>query len=340
MSRVSYFQRFSQPENHATNNTLLLLRYFYQKSPFKVQNVLNSILNVELSIGLTFEQQIKDKGGHSVPDAQIKQEPMRIVIETKRGGELNSDQILRHLDSIAQGKKEKSFTGGNVLLGITKDPIGDSDRKALMEEAASRGITFAAATFSQIAEAFRDQCEDFEQELLSIVEDYEEFLTAETLLEVGNRWLVVFPCGVSIAENKRFDLYYEPPSRPCKRSYRFIGVYDQKSVRYVGTVEAITIVSHSKGKAIFSEEAGHLTESHRKRIMSVMDETTYYDLKGSPTRFYLVDSFIPTDAKKTSSGGIWGIRYLDLPKMIPDFNPRKKYSSADLAEQLKKAIWE
>ena len=42
MSRVSHFQRFSQPENHATNDTLLLLRYFYQSSPFKIQSVLTS----------------------------------------------------------------------------------------------------------------------------------------------------------------------------------------------------------------------------------------------------------------------------------------------------------
>ena len=41
LSRVSHFQRFSQPENHATNNTLLVLRYFYQSSPFKIQRVSN-----------------------------------------------------------------------------------------------------------------------------------------------------------------------------------------------------------------------------------------------------------------------------------------------------------
>ena len=80
MSRVSHFQRFSQPENHATNNTLLLLRYFYQSSPFKIQSVLTSLLDAELSIGLTFEQQIR--GDASVPDALITQEPMRIFIET------------------------------------------------------------------------------------------------------------------------------------------------------------------------------------------------------------------------------------------------------------------
>jgi hypothetical protein len=62
MSRVSHFQRFSQPENHATNNTLLAFRFFYQSSPFKLQRVLTSLLESDLSIGLTFEQQIKGQG--------------------------------------------------------------------------------------------------------------------------------------------------------------------------------------------------------------------------------------------------------------------------------------
>jgi hypothetical protein len=209
-----------------------------------------------------------------------------------------------------------------VLLGLTKDPIGDSIRNELTKKAATRGIRFATATFSQIAEELRGQCADFDQELLSIVGDYEEFIETETLLEVGNRWLVVFPCGVSIAENKRFDLYYEPPSRPCKHSYRFIGVYDQKSVRYVGAVEAIATVTFTNGKASFVVEAGHLTDAHRTRILGAVEETPYYNLKGNPHRYYLVDSFVPTDARKISAGGIWGMRYLDLTKIISGYNSR------------------
>ena len=60
MSRVSHFQRFSQPENHATNNTLLLLRYFYQSSPFKIQSVLTSLLEADLSIGLASNSRLRE----------------------------------------------------------------------------------------------------------------------------------------------------------------------------------------------------------------------------------------------------------------------------------------
>jgi hypothetical protein len=262
MSRVSHFQRFSQPENHATNNTLLLFRYFYQSSPFKIQKALSSLLETELSIGLTFEQQVKTKGDASVPDALIKQEPMRIYIETKRYGNLDFSQIRHHFVSIAQHPTGLGRVEGSILIGLTKEPIADADRLALTTEAAKQGITFAATTFSQIVEALRTQCAEFEQELLSIVEDYESYLSEQGLLEARNRWLVVFPCGVSIAENKRFGLYYEPPSRPCKRNYRFIGVYNQKAVAYIGRVEAIAVASWSNMRA--SAKLGHSAPRERR----------------------------------------------------------------------------
>jgi hypothetical protein len=265
---------------------------------------------------------------------------MRIFIETKRGGDLDPAQIRRHFESIA---KHHSGTGrgeGAVLIGLTKEPIAESDRKSLAAKANVHGITFAAVTFSQIVEALRAQCADFERELLSIVEDYDSYLAEEGLLEERNQWLVVFPCGTSIAENARFGLYYEPASRPCKRNYRFIGVYKEKTIAYVGTVEAITVASWSKGVVSFTEETGRLTNRHRERIKSAVEETPYYDLKSDATRFYLVDSFIPTDAKKTSPGGIMGLRYLDLSKILPAYNPRKDYTSEELAAALKGATWE
>jgi hypothetical protein len=237
LSRVSHFQRFSQPENHATNNTLLLLRYFYQSSPFKIERVLTALLEKDISIGLTFEQQIK--GNASVPDALISQEPMRIYIETKRGGKLDADQVRRHFESIAAHPSASNYSDGTILIGLTKEPIAEFDRKALTEIGASHGIIFGAVTFSQIVEALRSDCADFERELLSIVDDYDRYLGDQGLLEERNQYLVVFPCGVSVNENERFSLYYESPERPCKRNYRFIGVYKLKTVVFVGTSKRV-----------------------------------------------------------------------------------------------------
>jgi hypothetical protein len=107
----------------------------------------------------------------------------------------------------------------------------------------------------------------------------------------------------------------------------------------VGTVEAIAVASFGDGGFSFTEEAGRLTDNHRTRITDAIEATPYYNLKESPTRFYLVDSFIPTDAKKTSPGGIMGLRYLDLSKIFPAYNPRKNYTSEELAAALKEGTW-
>ena len=333
MSRVSYFQRFSQAENHATNNTLLVLRYFYQSSPFKIQRALTELVEKDLSIGLSFQQQVR--GELSVPDALITQEPLHIYVETKRGGQLDADQIQRHLQTIATS----GTRGGEILIGLTKEQIAEADRKALVANAAAEGIAFAAVTFSQVAEALRQQCAPHESELLAIVEDYEIYLSDERLTEEREKWLVVFPCGTSVAENVRFGLYYEPPSRPCKR-YSFIGVYNRKVVAYVGKVEAIAVATFKDSGVDFVEEEGKLTDEHKQRIKAVVEATPYYDLRAEPNRYYIVDHFLGTDLKKTSSGGIMSYRYLDLSNILPSFNARKTYSTDEMAAALKGCTWE
>jgi hypothetical protein len=339
MSRVSHFQRFTQQENHATNNTLLLLRFFYQASPAKMQLVLNSLLGTDLSVGLTFEQQVRVKGGTGVPDALIKQAQMQIYIETKRGQELDKNQIENHIDTIAKVVGTADHGDGIFLIGLTKEPIARPLCEEFVSYAKKKGIRFVAATFTQILEGLREQCAEYEQDLKSFLDDYEEYLSDEQLLEGRNRWLPVFPCGVSIRENERFGLYYDPPSRPSRHNYRFIGAYDQKAVALVGRIEAVVVTSWEKGKIDFTKEFGSLTDDHRKRIADVIRETTYYDLT-KPHRFYLVDRFVRTNARKSSPGGIWGMRYLDLPKVVKGYNPRNDYSVDELADLLKVATWE
>jgi hypothetical protein len=54
----------------------------------------------------------------------------------------------------------------------------------------------------------------------------------------------------------------------------------------------------------------------RTRIRDVIEATTYYDLNSQPSRFYLVENFEPTEISKSSSGGIMGMRYLDLEQLL------------------------
>ena len=254
---------------------------------------------------------------------------MRIFIETKRGEELDADQIQRHIGSIATDSKVAQT---NILIGLTKEPISQNDEQRFRSSASAHGIRFAAVTFSQVVDALRDQCKEFEPDLLAIVDDYDEYLGEAGLLDKRNQWLVVFPCGTSIAENARFNLYYEPPERPCKRNYRFIGLYENKMVAYVGAVEAIVVVDFDDGTMKKTYEAGHVTDDHLERIKTAVDATTYYDLKHERHRYYLVDHFAPTTLKKESPGGMMNLRYLDISSIISSkYDPKKVYSTDELA---------
>ncbi len=329
MSRVSYFQRFSQRENHATNNTLLILRAFYESSPFKIQRVLSSLIDEDCSIGLTFTQQVT--GQSSTPDALISQDALKIFVETKRGGKLDVDQMERHIQSIAVNADAPRQ---NALIGLTKEPIAIDEAEQLKKTAKARGVFFAAVTFSQVVDALHEECKDHERELSAMVEDFEQFLAEESLLDERNQLMPVVPCGTSYDENKRFNLYYEPAARRCKRNYRFLGLYAQKTVSLVGVIEAIGIATHQNGQLSVQKEFGEISELHKERIKQAIAATDYYSLKAETVRFYLVDQFVQTNLRKSSSGGLWGLRYLDLSKIIPDYDARKTYTAEELAREL------
>ncbi len=332
MSRVSYFQRFSQPENHATNNTLLVLRHFYRSSPFKIQKVLTSLLDCEIPIGLAFEQQIR--GEASVPDALISQDALRIFVETKRDGVVDCDQIRRHFRSIAHAE---SSAARNILIALTKELVVQTDRELLAAEAASQQITFVAVTFSQIVEALKDECSDFEQELRAIVDDYEAYLEEEGLMEDRNQWLLAVPCGMTLDENVAFSLYYEPEERTSKQNYRFIGLYRNKAIQYVGSIKATAVRPSATGEVACTVESGQVTDDHRKRISEAVKTSTNYN-HSKAHRFYLVDSFVKTNARKISRGGMRGRR--DLSNLIPDSTPAEEYTTAELATALDGISWE
>jgi hypothetical protein len=261
------------------------------------------------------------------------QAPLRIYIETKRDGELDADQVRRHLEGIAaDGSK-----GGDFLIGITKEQIAEVDRNALATVARDKGIIFAAVTFSQIAEALKQQCAPYESDLSAIVDDYESYLDEEGLLEERGRRLLVFPCGTSIEDNARFGLYNEPRSRPCRAS-SFIGVYTLRTVRYVGKVEAIAVASFENGIVNFLQEAGQLTDQHKERIKAAVDAMTYYPLR-EPHRHYVVDHFAPTDLRKDTPGGIRGAVYLDLPKILSSYDRRTTFTTEELAAALNGRSW-
>lgn len=337
MSRISHFQRYSQRENHATNNTLLILRYFYQYSPFKLQKVLRDLLeDANLSIGLEFKQQIKENA--STPDGLISQKPMCIYIETKLWDNLDFDQIRRHIEGIARADVIPALNP--ILIGLTKSALDEKAKEKFTALAEEKGVTFAALTFTQIAETLREYCADHEDDLISMVDDYKDYLSEEGLLGMHNRWLLVFPCGTSRNENVKFGLYYEPAVRPYKRGYGFLGVYHDKFVSHIGAIEAVALASYAGGVISYVPVDGQLTEDHKLRIGKAISETRYYNLKAEQLRFYLAHEFQTTEWRKSSPYGIWGPRAFDLSRILENYDARHSYTAKEIATALQGKQWQ
>ena len=312
MSSITYFQRFSQRENHVTNNTLLVLRHLYRVSPTKISLLLNALFEEEVPIGLEFQQQIH--GTHSVPDALITQQPLHIFIEAKQGDALDADQLDRHIASIAD---QALPDGSAILIGLTRQRPPDNAIDQSRGNAQARGIRLFCLTYRELALEVEKLCAEYEQDLNEIVQDYKSFLTAEGLLTDPHRRLVVFPCGTSWRENIRFGLYYEPPSRPVKLDCRFLGIYHNKQISHIGQIDAVAVYLPDKDSfRTESVERGTLTEDQKSRIRDTIAATSYYDLNGDDHRFYIVSQFVPTAFEKASHGGMRGHRYFDLTEYV------------------------
>ncbi|MGA2630623.1 MAG: hypothetical protein ABSG54_10455 [Terriglobia bacterium] len=316
MSAISYFQRFSQKENHVTNNTLLVLRHVYRSSPRKVSLLLNSLLEEEVPVGLEFRQQVR--GTHSVPDALISQQPLSVFIEAKLGDALDTAQIERHLKSI---KNREHSKGSAILIGLTTQRI-ERDIENLKKKAKADGIRLFVITYSDLAMELRKLCADHEQDLIEIVEDYQAFLAAEGLLSHVYDRMVVFPTGTSWRENVPHGLYYEPAGRSPKWNCRFLGIYHNKRVSHVGRIETVTVCRFEGGKVVVEgSELGELNDAQQSRIRQIIDDTDYYDLKdGESLRYYLVDKFVETRFIKVSPGGMRGHRFFDLSEYVGTLN--------------------
>lgn len=314
MAGVSHFQRYSQRENHVTNNTLLVMRHLYQTAPQKLESVLRDLLGEDkITLGPTFTQQIR--GSHSVPDALIAQAPFRLYVETKLTEALDLGQLRRHIESLA--KEKAKADAETILLGLSTARMPAQDEAALAAHAKDKGVTFKSVSFANLVEALDGACADYEAALRAIIADYVDFLGAEGLLYASADWMLVVPCGTSYAENERFGVYYDGADRPKRSPCKFLGVYKDKRVSLVGEIRAVAICRYRDGQVVVqAAERGALTPDMTSRIRDVIEATRYYDLTSADHRFYVVDHFEPTDLIKATKGPIRGAQYLQLSPII------------------------
>ena len=350
MRSATFFPTYSQRENVVTNAVLVLFAQVHRLAPDVFSGLLTQLTDTAPLVEPQFFNQIADTPGPGIPDGLIFQAPFRIYLETKLGDTLDADQIARHCETIV---KRDGGHSGSILIGLTRSPLDARVAEQLRQTALEKGVAFAGTTFSALADLVSQETAEFRLELNQLLEEFRLFLQELDLEEPSPNWLLVNPCGDTLEQNKRFNLYHDQPGR-SKRYCKYLGCYRNKAVRLIGQVSKI-VVAHVEGDALVVDE-NHplpwigarpepLTEDETDRIFGIMADSPY-PLRDQTVRYYLVDRFAETDFRKVTPSGIRGHRLfcLDdeknepgqtLAPLFQDGDP----SLDDLAAALSRSEW-
>jgi hypothetical protein len=315
MSSIHYFQRYSQPENVATNNTLLLLSRLYHHSPTKFEAFLTDLLeDTDLEAGIQFNQQ--RRGRASIPDAAISQVSFKVLIETKLHKHFSIQQLTEHLHSFANEQYQ-------VLLSLSPH----LPNKSVIQQVNSaitdynsgnaKSVKYVATTFQQIVNKFRTVVNEYDVELLEMLKDYEEYCINDGLIYDNDSWMRVVTCGWTLNENFQYNLYYHRAGTGYS-DHSYVGIYSQKSVVGVGKLENIVAADLIDDAIQVVDSTAPVTTRQQQNIQQAMAaarENNGWDIKVGH-RFFCVEEFIQTDFKKNTRGPLQGTKFFNLKDLL------------------------
>ena len=331
MSKIHYFQRYSSRENVVTNNTLQLLERMYSYSPVKVSQFLTELTGEAIEIGIEINQQ--QRGPRGIPDGQIVQRSLKILIESKVDGEPDVNQLLRH---------SKSFyaDGQNILLLLTREALGRSKEEEIgrLVSKGKHPVVFKSITYEGICRAAQPLFREFEYEMRSLVSDYEEFCNEMSLFDQSRYLMRIVPCGVTFELNKKHGVYFRPKDQGYT-NHRFLGVYTRKSVQVIWEVESVFDAEWRNGKLVKECVDGRDTDDYDESIVGIIRETKKecgFDVSAGHRFFCGIP--VETDFSKSSWGGIQGPRFVNLRDFVEGSS--EEWNASEVAAELRGKQWE
>lgn len=336
MSSIHYFQRYSQPENVATNNTLLLLSRLYQNSPNKFKGFLNDLLDDnDLEAGIQFNQQQKGKG--SIPDGNISQVSFKVVVETKLHKHFSLHQLNEHLKSFGSEQHQ-------VLLSLSPK-LPDNSLTSQIETSVNNfnsqhktSIKYLPTTFQEIVTKFNNSLEAHDYELIEVIDDFEAYCLYDKLITDDEARMRVVTCGWTLQENFQFNLYYDPADRGYS-DHTFLGVYSDKAVRGIGKIENIITADLSNdGHLHIINNTATVTPQQEQNIIGVIaaaKKNNNWNISRGH-KFFCVENFYPTKFRKTTKYPLQGSKFFNLKDRL---QITTLPSTQDIAQRLNQIEW-
>jgi hypothetical protein len=336
MSSIHYFQRYSQPENVATNNTLLLLSRLYHQTPGKFKAFINDLLNdADMEAGIQFNQQTRGKS--SIPDAYISQISFKVVVETKLHKHFSLNQLLEHLGSFGLEQYQ-------ILLSLSPKPPDISLQQKIIKavtkyNASNKArIKYLPITFQEIVTKFNSCLEDTDFELIETINDYEAYCFHDHLITDEESKMRVVTCGWTLDDNFKYNIYYDPVDRGYS-DHKYLGIYSGKSVKGIGKIENIISAELKKNKQLqIIDYVSPVTTKVQNNIKAIIEAAKLnynWDIsKGH--KFFCVDKFYETDFRKTTKYPIQRTKFFDLRDVL---NVKTLPLLEEIAQQLRQFEW-
>ena len=328
MSKIHYFQRYSSIENTVTNNTLQLLARIYDYSPMVASSLLSDIAGESVEIGIEIHQQ--KPGVKSVPDGTIIQRSFKILIEAKVDAAYDALQLEQHA---------KTFTNESqkLLLLLTKDPLEKEELEDIRcrIRKVSHDILFKNITYEGICNVVKDRFKEHEASMSALVQDYVEYCNDANLTDQSKVLMRIVPCGVSIEINRKYGIYFQRSDRGYSR-HAYVGVYADKAVRLIWKIDNVFDVTlQEDGKLVKNLVQGEQTDKYDQQLRAIIqDAKSECDYQIANGHRFFCGSPLETDFKKTSLGGIYGARFINLRETIGNFS-----DISEVAEQLRHETW-
>jgi hypothetical protein len=312
MQPIHYFQRYSQPENVATNNTLLLFSRLYHHSPSKFNLLLAEMFSESgIKPGIQFKQQ--ERGSDSVPDGLISQESFQIVIETKLYDNFSIHQLLNHCMKFEDSRTEILLSLSPGKIETTK--IVEKVRQFNIEN--SKQIQYRHITFNDIIKNFQLIISDNDIEFANIIDDYEEYCYSNGLIDLSDNKMRAVNCGQTLIENMKYDLYYDPIERGYSK-HGYMGIYANKCIHAIGKITNIISADLKDGVLEIRESSAKVTDEQKERIIGAIEdayENREWKIE-SGHKFFMVDKFHKTLFRKTSYLPMRGTQFFDLAEIL------------------------
>lgn len=319
MAILNQFQHYTQKENTITNNVMLMFSNLFEINPRYYEDLINNLLDSSNQYEAVPEfLQQKNNRGNGIIDGYIEIKPSKIIIETKVHGTEGIDKLVKYTDSF--DKKENS-----ILLHLSTEKYSGQDIskiKAQIKEKENEvgPVFFQSISFRDISESLEELAKEYsyEESLNRLSSHFTDYCSNSDLMP-SKHILRAMACGGSFELNKKHAFYFDLAHRGS-RPFNYLGIYKEKEVHYIGSVEKMIVADWGPNTGLNIDEEksdkGISPEQKERLTKAIKDshEAGWGVAEGH--KFFLLKDFTKTAFKKQSSGGIFRVKYFDLEDLL------------------------